>query len=422
MKRGMRLRVQHGVGCVAALVIGAGVASARGGGVTRVIVDDGLKRLAAKDVVVDEASVRFVDADERPRTLERARVLAILPGEGGVVTKGDGQIVWRELTDVRRDATGRVEMVDGQVFPGRLSMTSAEAKSGRLRWFSATVGELEFAMDDVSVAVLQGEKALLPKMDRSAGDVVGLVNQDRVEGFVAKIGSEVEVEVSSKPVTLGLERVAFVRFANAEKAAKGARAWLSDATVMNVGEVRMTAEGAVQMRVPARGEANANFSIGAEDVVAVGFDTARVRGLAAMPMRVVGTPKDRLWAKPPTVRDPIASPLGAGEVEMPGPMTVEWTLPTGAERVAGVAELPAGARAWGDFTLVLEVMAGATKKEVLRERMYEGKTSVEFNFAVGAPDAATAKEGVKLRATIDPGESGPIQDRVALRRVLVLVK
>lgn len=418
MKRGMR----QGVCVVVALAMGAGLANARGAGVARVIVDDGLKRIAARDVVVDAASVRFVDGDERPRTIERSRVLAILPGEGGGIAKDEGQIVWRELTDVRRDATGRVEMVDGQVFPGRLSLTAGEAKSGRLRWFNALVGELEFAMDDVSVAVLQGEKAVLPKMDRSAGDMVGLVNQDRVEGFVAKVGSEVEVEVSSKPVKLGLERVAFVRFANAEKAAKGARAWLSDATVVNVSDVRITAEGAVQMRVPARGEANAELAFPADDVVAVSFDAARVRPLAAMAMRVAATPKDRLWAKPPTVRDPIASPLGAGEVEMPGPMTVEWTLPVGAERVAGVAELPAGARAWGDFTLVLEVMTGATKKEVLRERMYEGKTSVEFNFAVGAADAAAAKEGVKLRATIDPGESGPIQDRVVLRRVLVLVK
>jgi hypothetical protein len=251
--------------------------------------------------------------------------------------------------------------------------------------------------------------------------MVGLVNQDRVEGFVAKIGSEVEVEVSKKSVRLPLERVAFVRFANAERAASGARAWLSDATVVNVSDVRMTAEGVVQMRVPARGEANANLSISADDVVAVNLDAARLRPLATMAMRVAATPKDRLWAKPATVRDPIASPLGAGEVEMPGPMTVEWTLPSGAERVAGVAELPAGARAWGDFTLILEVVAGTKAREVLRERMYEGKTSVEFNFAVAADGAAT-KEGVKLRATIDPGESGPIQDRVVLRRVLVLVK
>lgn len=407
--------------CVAALVMSAGVAGARGASGSRVIVDDGLKRTAARDIVIEESTVRFVDGDERPRTLERARVLAILPGEGGGIAKDDGQIVWREITDVRRDATGRIEMVDGQVFPGRLSQTSAETKPGRMRWFNALLGELEFAMDDVSVAVLLGEKAVLPKMDRSAGDMVGLVNQDRVEGFVAKIGSEVEVEVSKKSVRLPLERVAFVRFANAERAASGARAWLSDATVVNVSDVRMTAEGVVQMRVPARGEANANLSISADDVVAVNLDAARLRPLATMAMRVAATPKDRLWAKPATVRDPIASPLGAGEVEMPGPMTVEWTLPSGAERVAGVAELPAGARAWGDFTLILEVVAGTKAREVLRERMYEGKTSVEFNFAVAADGAAT-KEGVKLRATIDPGESGPIQDRVVLRRVLVLVK
>lgn len=407
--------------CVAALMMSAGVVGARGASGSRVIVDDGLKRTAARDIVIEESSVRFVDGDERPRTLARASVLAILPGDGGAILKDEGQIVWREITDVRRDATGRVEMVDGQVFPGRLSLAAADAKPGRLRWSNALLGELEFAMDDVSVAVLLGEKAVLPKMDRSAGDMVGLVNQDRVEGFVAKIGSEVEVEVSNKPVKLPLERVAFVRFANAEKAAKGARAWLSDATVVNVSDVRMTAEGTVQMRVPARGEANAALSISGDEVVAVNLDAARLRPLATMAMRVAATPKDRLWAKPATVRDPIASPLGAGEVEMPGPMTVEWTLPVGAERVAGVAELPAGARAWGDFTLVLEVVSGATKKDVLRERMYEGKTSVEFNFAVAA-DGAAAKEGVKLRATIDPGESGPIQDRVVLRRVLVLVK
>lgn len=397
------------------------VAGTREPGGARVIVDDSLKRTVAREIVLDERNVRFVDADERPRTLDRAHVLAIVPMESGGAGRDDGQIVWRELTDVRRDATGRIELVDGQVFPGRLGVTAAAAKAGRLRWSSALVGELEFAMDDLSVAVLQGEKAELPRMDRSAGDVVGLVNKDRVEGFVSQIGADIEVEVASKPVKLALERVAFVRFANTAKAAKGARAWLSDATVVNISDVRLTAEGTVQLGVPARGESSASMTLAGDDVVAVSLDAARLRPLATIPMRVVATPKDRLWAKPATVRDPIASPLGAGEVEMPGPMTIEWTLPVGAERVAGAAELPAGSRAWGDFTLILEVV-GKGSREVVRERMFEGKPTVEFNFAVGGASDGAAKDGVKLRATIDPGESGPIQDRAILKRVLVLVK
>jgi hypothetical protein len=68
---------------------------------------------------------------------------------------------------------------------------------------------------------------------------------------------------------------------------------------------------------------------------------------------------------------------------------------------------------WGDCELIVESVAGSKITPLAKARLSGSDPSFEINVPL---DGAA-----KLRMTIDPGPSGPIQDRVVLRRPLVLV-
>jgi hypothetical protein len=98
-------------------------------------------------------------------------------------------------------------------------------------------------------------------------------------------------------------------------------------------------------------------------------------------------------------------------------MLVEWELPAGAERVAGWAEMPRENWDWGDCVLVMGVSrADGRFVEMARERINADKPVYEFNLDLGTVIGIAPQ---RFRAVIEPGEHGPIQDRVVLKRALV---
>lgn len=117
----------------------------------------------------------------------------------------------------------------------------------------------------------------------------------------------------------------------------------------------------------------------------------------------------------------VSPPLDAADIELPGPMLAEWAVPAGASRLAGWAELPRECWTWGHCVIVLSLIPSDTAAapiELFRHTLAVDSPIGEFN--VELPRAASASAPLTLRATLEAGERGPIQDRVLLRRVLFL--
>ncbi len=389
-------------------------------GAWRVLVDRRLERRTVEVLAIDRELVRFRDASGRVSSVARAGLVAIVPaepGEGEEHGPEPDPIVWREIADARADATGRIELVDGQLYPGRLAPLDGDApKADEVRWEHPLLGVRAFPLDAVAVLATDREAGAPVGVTPGRGaarDVVVLTNGDAVSGFVESLGPVVEVDADGRPVSLAIDRVAMVRLANPARAASGVRVWLRDGTCARAEDVSFDGSAyLLRMRTPggADSEADASrVSVASEDVAAVCFEAGEVRGLAGLAWTVTRPGPGRVFTPPPVARDPSGAVLGASEVELPGPMEVTWMLPPGASRVAGVAELPAACREMGDCVLAIEA-GGAV---VARERLHAGRARVEF--------VAEIKGAASLRVTVDEGEGGPIQDRVVLSRVVVLV-
>ncbi len=242
--------------------------------------------------------------------------------------------------------------------------------------------------------------------------MVTLVNGDRAQGFVAGVGAAVIVEGDAGKSTIDRSRVVSVHLANSQREPAGAWVWLPDGSAVAVNAVEVAADGTA-MYVPGVTSELPGGMVHAEghDLRAILLDASRVRALAGLPHAAVESPTSRRWSPGVTIGDAAQATLFAADISLPGPISVDWTLPPRAERVSMTIEMPPAARVWGDC----EFVASLDGHELSRVRLNGASPTGEFNLPLRC-DA-----GGQLRLTVESGEGGPIQDHVVVRRAIVLL-
>lgn len=388
-----------------ALVLAAGLAPGQPVGTTpsRVLLDLNFRATPVELISLSATELRARDAEGRALTLPRASVLAILSRQEGA----------RE-TPSQEDRVApaqqpRVRLVDGQVFPG--APASEPAAADFLRWEVPGWGPVTLPLDRVASVSLTP----LTASERAPGatDRVLLSNGDSVEGFVAEVGGVIRIEGERDVTTLPTDRARGVVFSNPGVPPAGCMLWLVSDVVAAVDSLTVDSAGVCSF-VPGFGEKSAELKTAPfASVRAVVFDSARVRALATIPWASVGPSpgSTRRWTPPPITGDPARAALFAADIELPGPMTVEWDVPHGARVLAGDAELPPSCRVWGDCTLSVRAGDGT----VLWEQRLSGEKP-EATFRLDLPQGLS-----RLRMIVDPGANGAVQDRVVLRAPVMLV-
>jgi hypothetical protein len=395
----------------------------------RVLIDRTLSQRPARLVSISADTIEFTDAAGRVQTMPRTQVLALIPP----LTQLDQAVILevqaltgRMPAAERVRIYGCVDLVDGQALLGMLDAASQSAgadkpkpgaKVDKLAWSSKLFGPLTLPLDSIRTVLLSTEHTgLLVPGGAPAQDTVDLLNGDRVEGFVAGIDSSVHLEKSGKVTELPISRVGAVQLANPSKPAEGAWVWLHDGTSAAASQLLVNSAGHTTLVGRIAGLAKQPAAaLDANDLRAICFDAGAIRALASCP-GVVSSAGDlaRRWTPPLKIADPHGTPLGAVDIELPGPMTVEWTLPLGAARVGTTLELPPSARVWGDCEVLVESVTGAKAAQLTKAHLNGSQPTAEVSVVVAGAS--------KLRITIDAGPSGPIQDRVVLRRPVVMVE
>jgi hypothetical protein len=392
----------------------------------RVLIDRTLGQQTVRVSSIDASTVRIIDAAGRARAVPRADVLALLPPLPQLDPPHipDPPAVPRPARINRfpiqepapsimpTPAAGRLELTDGQVLPGSLT---PGGKDDSVAWRSNLWGPLEVPLDNVATIVTNTQRFdAAAQTFRPAEDGVLLANGDRLEGFVASVTTDVKLEQGDKVTALPLSRIDGVRFANPVRPAPGAWVWTAD-TAAAVSQITLSAGGAYTLAGRIAGATSQPTATEpGESIHAISFDAGVLHALATLPMTVPPARDDtaRRWNSPPTVT-PGLTPLGAADIELPGPVRVEWTLPRGATRFSAILELPPSARLWGDCEAVIEAVGPSSNAVPLaREPLNQSRPVAVI--------IAPLNNATRLRITIDPGPSGPIQDRVFIRRALVL--
>jgi hypothetical protein len=377
------------------------------------LVDPSLAARPARLISIDERQIEIIDELSRQRKLPRASVLAIIAGEvsasGDIVsTEPEPPRVW---SSTPLPTPGVLRLADGQRFAGDLA-PGAPGAAESLAWDYPAMGRFEVKLDGVHSLRRRGaDDAALLAAAPAGADVLQLGNGDRAQGFLVSLGSTIRLEPDGgEVIELPADRVVAARLANPPAPARGMRVWLADGTAARAQRFTLDADGRVLLALDVGPTGSFEWS----QVRAVVFDAARLTALASLTPVSQEPVGARRWAPPVrTIEGQAAAgalpvtPLDAPDIELPGPMSVRFDLPEGTRRFATLARLAPGAAPWGDCELVIRV----DDREVLRRRLVAGEAAA--NLAIDA-------EGRTLTIRVEPGRFGPVNDRVILKRPLLL--
>jgi hypothetical protein len=370
-------------------------------------------------------SVEIVtDAGERT-SVDLATVLAIGPPSLAPGGRSSG------LDDAAALPTGPyLELTDGQRWVGVLSEPPAPKEGERSAEPPAVVrhprlGWLATPLENVRRFVAD-PAAPEPAGLSASEDTLVLATGDRLTGLIESLGPTSVIMPTperSGPGAAGEARgsdpisapgVVHASLANPPRPAAGPRAWMTDGSITRVSALSLQ-------------RSTVTVTVGAEQELLAGElraftpDASRLATMGSLTPVTSRVDASRPFGDGPVVErtSALGAPLGASDVLLPGPMTAEWELPAGVTGVLGSAELDEGCLAWGDCLVRIELIpgAGGAARVLAQGRLNAGSPGLR----VGEAFAPTAP-GARLRATVTPGERGPIQDRVVLRGFLMSVE
>lgn len=408
----MRFHRAASLPCLAAIFAGGFSHAQETRSSPRLLLDRKLAERQVQFTGVDDRTVMYIDSAGQPRTDLLSDYLAILP--------------LSEADPAR--AVSFIELADGQRISGAL-VTGRTPPADCLLWGHLGLGALTLPLDGIRRIQLQGGVPLpVPRPDESA-DTILLINGDRLDGFLESIAAEVTIDSGDATRTIPADRVQEIVLSAARPAEpiRSPIAWISDGSILACRSISSTRTGEVVLSptigiqesaepgTEARLIASETLSMRLDDLRALIVDPALIAPLSSLRLAAQTPAPERRWARPAQPIEPRWAPAGLADIELPGPMSVEWDLPPAASRFAAEVELPRQMWTWGDGEVSVSIVTAQGESELWRRRI--NAESPRARIVAAIPPAAR-----RLRIVLHPGEFGAVQDKIVLRRGVILLE
>lgn len=399
----------------------------------RVVIDDTLEATVVRVMSMSESEFVGRTSEGKMLRMPTDKVLAIVPTSFQHEPVRRAPTLPRNMRSaaeqvVRHD--GLLLLTDGQTLAGApvRDFSTLESLQEAMPWQSQTLDRIVMPLEQISAVLLRGREIEWPAV--ASNDVVVLKNNDIAQGFVDTKFESGETDLSilvegenGKVRRILQRRVASIFLSNPAHHEGGAWVWLADGSALRTTGVQFgpdmqavvksvfTTPMLLGKEVDDKNEETKALNFNSGIVLAYTPHHEALAALAKVPWNVQATDSGRRWTTPPVIGDSVLSPLGAADIELPGPMSVTWTLPALSTRIAGVLELPESSRVWGDCNVTISTGDGA---KLFSTRLNGEKPTAAFNVVL-----PKGKQSLTVR--VDAGENGPIEDRVLIRRALILL-
>lgn len=337
---------------------------------------------------------------------------------------GEGHAQRLELTDGQR--------IIGQIAeptPASVEATPAKTDASLVSMRSDRLGMITIPTDRVSRFFLDAGRRTVPMAFSTAADTLLLVNEDRVEGFLETLGPKVRIEASaSRPGTkptmteIDLDQVEMANLVNPLLPPAGCWVELADGSVLAVEAASLSAQldsAKLAVRPIVLGQKAQPVSLDLNELAGIVPDASRLIPLSSLTLAAQRPHASAPRTAPAEILADAPAPLGAADVLLPGPMNVEWTLPERLSKgatISGFAQMDDRSFAWGDCEVIVSIIVpGAPARVLTRGRLNADAPTLSL-----AAELGSAPAGSRVRVQVEPGERGPVQDRVVLRRVLLI--
>lgn len=282
-------------------------------------------------------------------------------------------------------------------------------------------GEAHIPLERVMRVVDQDAERAYTPGGELLDDVVITRTGDRIAGFIEALGPVTRIAQAGGPeLEVETQRIESILIANTPTREPGIYLGFSDREVLRAVSIEYEPQQPIRIEVDAgslglsdTGNTLWVFDAGSLRSLHVVRPALRVLALGQLtPARIEAT-GDRGWAPAPTPLDRGANHPALGSLDLHSPVRLTYRLPEGTNRFAAGIEAPI--EQWTDCVLRVLAVSGTDERVLFEQRLNRDTAAAELNTAIPAGTD-------ELVIEIDPGEYGPIQDRVLLHRARLLVQ
>jgi hypothetical protein len=353
-------------------------------------------------LAIDDAGVQLRAPDDRTARVPLADLVALSAG---------GPDTLPAIPSESSTARVFVELVDAQRLV--IDITDSDDPES-LAGMALGLGACRIPLERIARIARPGAAW---RADTPTDDVVLLTNGDRLSGFVASIGAEVEVESDDGVVArVPFTRVREIRLANPPAATGDAHAPLvTDDLGITLRAHTLSVDLSGQPRFMVSPGPLGLDSRG-EDLIPYDRPSARLMGVrhtthagtlalnTVTPDRVIPT-GDRRWTPDPVARPDTDPVLPIGDIHMPAPAEATYHIAPGAARFACTVRT-ARPGAWTDCIARVHAVSASGARTLLAEhRLTRANANAEI-----AADLPANTRAIVLE--VDPGAHGAVQDAV----------
>ena len=370
----------------------------------------------AKQATIAADEIVLIDSKE----------VTILPLED-VATNRDGFLVFPIVDSIGflnsdvaikpKARKGSIILTDGQQLPGETlspSDASTEDDGDSLQWSHQWFGPLSVPINRIATITFISSSATQTPQDNTTtrnatADVVTLINDDRVEGFLLGISEQVMIETEDDQIIeLPIDRVATIHLINPTTLPERdvRRIWFDEGSVVDAASLRLGDDGFLRFR-PTLASSSGERPVNLSKVAGVLFDPTALVPLAdLLPHDVVG-PVTRYMVPEPKMLDEEPAALGLHDITFRGPVVARYTLPKNAVRFSATIQPRSDALHWSGFEVVVYDDDREVFRELVSPRQSELPVDVELN-------------GSELTIELTQGEHGPIHNSITLLQPRIL--
>ena len=309
-----------------------------------------------------------------------------------------------------------ISLVDGQVIRGRIEDSDDPDMLGYTIYTQDTIRST--AKIDLE-HVLSISRQRTPAVEVADSDTIVTRSGDVLGGFIERIGTVNAIETPRGDVALKLDQIQSMHFANPAERVSGVYLSTIDGLVLRTDEFDFDFDHPTTVAVDGAG-----LGIGADSRtlwllepnspsgIEVVDSDQRVVSLAQISPALIEPTGDRSWTPTPSVSLSEVHPV-LSTIDLRAPVRVVYPLPKGSDRFA--CSIVAPINTWTDCIVVVESISYSGKRfELLRQRLNAQTPSVEINTEL-------VDDTRELEIRVEPGEYGPIQDRVLIEEPRLLV-
>ncbi|MBL4697502.1 MAG: hypothetical protein JKX70_01575, partial [Phycisphaerales bacterium] len=251
-------------------------------------------------------------------------------------------------------------------------------------------------------------------------DSITTRNSDVIKGFIESIGTSTLIEGENDIVKVNISDIQSITLANFPQLSEGIYLSTNDDLRLRVSSFDFDFQHPLTVEIDAESIGLAadkrNIWLLSPDAP-VGLDVVstntRVISLSTITPELIEPTGDRDWTPTPRAIINSANPV-LSTVDLRAPVRVVYPLPKGSSRFA--CTLIAPINTWTDcIAMVYSISYDGQRTELLNQQLNAAHPSHEINVALN-------ENTEKIEIRIDPGEYGPIQDRVLLQYPRVLVE